>query len=44
LTQVGGEDEDEEAANAAQGTQGGDDSSLASTVLYGMPWRVIGFH
>ncbi|KAJ6034488.1 uncharacterized protein N7446_009238 [Penicillium canescens] len=36
LTQVSGEDEDEEAANAIQGTQGGDDSSLASTVLYGV--------
>ncbi|KAJ5317953.1 hypothetical protein PENANT_c004G10176 [Penicillium antarcticum] len=36
LTQFGGEDEDEEAANAVEGTQGGDDSSLVSTVLYGV--------
>jgi SWI/SNF-related matrix-associated actin-dependent regulator of chromatin subfamily A3 len=42
LTQVSGEDEDEEAANAIQGTQGGDDSSLASTVLYGMSWCSLG--
>jgi hypothetical protein len=43
LTQVSGEDEDEEAANAIQGTQGGDDSSLASTVLYGLYWCRLGF-
>ncbi|KAJ5775237.1 uncharacterized protein N7511_000248 [Penicillium nucicola] len=43
LTQVGDEDEDEQAANAVEGAQGGDDSSLASTVLYGiLAGKIVG--